>query len=199
MPADSRLVRRLVLWLHKARRPLALILIATLVVQSVSCGTIIHPERWGQPRTGPLDPSIVVLDGLGVLLFVIPGVVAFIVDFSTGAIYLPGPAYYPAPPGGYYPPPPRAYPPPGAYAPPGGPPVAPVPAGSAPPATPVPMTRIDNDPTTLDKQKIEAVVRAQTGRDIDLDASDVGVHRVQNVEDASRLLNAARDQSDDAR
>src|SRR5580700_9647298 len=109
MPADPRLVGRLALWLHKARRPLALILIAALVVQSVSCGTIIHPERWGQPRTGPLDPSIVVLDGLGVLLFVIPGVVAFVVDFSTGAIYLPGPpGYYPAPPGGY--PPPPAYP-----------------------------------------------------------------------------------------
>jgi hypothetical protein len=79
--------------LSRIRRPLTLILIATLSLQAASCGTIIHPERWGQPRTGPLDPSIVVLDGLGVLLFVIPGIVAFVVDFSTGAIYLPGPAY----------------------------------------------------------------------------------------------------------
>jgi hypothetical protein len=29
------------------------------------------------------------LDGLGLLLFVVPGVIAFVVDFSTGAIYLP--------------------------------------------------------------------------------------------------------------
>ena len=32
---------------------------------------------------------MVLLDGLGLLLFFIPGVVAFAVDFATGAIYLP--------------------------------------------------------------------------------------------------------------
>jgi hypothetical protein len=30
-----------------------------------------------------------VLDGVGVLVFVVPGLVAFGVDFATGAIYLP--------------------------------------------------------------------------------------------------------------
>ena len=54
-----------------------------------SCGTIIHPERVGQTQRGRLDPSIVLLDGLGLLCFFIPGVVAFVVDFATGAIYLP--------------------------------------------------------------------------------------------------------------
>ena len=34
--------------------------------------------------------GVAALDGIGVLLFVIPGLVAFIVDFATGAIYLPG-------------------------------------------------------------------------------------------------------------
>jgi hypothetical protein len=58
-----------------------------------SCGALIHPERVGQPRTGRLDPSIILLDGLGLLLFLVPGVIAFIVDFATGAIYLP-PEYY---------------------------------------------------------------------------------------------------------
>jgi hypothetical protein len=58
-----------------------------------SCGALIHPERVGQPRTGRLDPSIVLLDGLGLLLFLVPGVIAFIVDFATGAIYMP-PDYY---------------------------------------------------------------------------------------------------------
>jgi hypothetical protein len=33
------------------------------------------------------------LDGLGLLLFFVPGVIAFAVDFGTGAIYLP-PDYY---------------------------------------------------------------------------------------------------------
>jgi hypothetical protein len=54
-----------------------------------SCGALIHPERVGQPRTGRLDASIVLLDGLGLLLFLVPGLIAFIVDFATGAIYLP--------------------------------------------------------------------------------------------------------------
>ena len=53
-----------------------------------SCGTILYPERRGQP-CGRLDVGVVVLDGIGLLLFFVPGVVAFIVDFATGAIYLP--------------------------------------------------------------------------------------------------------------
>jgi len=63
---------------------------ATCILGSVAsgCGTIIHPERRGQPA-GRLDPAVVLLDGIGLLLFLIPGIIAFAVDFSTGAIYLP--------------------------------------------------------------------------------------------------------------
>lgn len=57
------------------------------------CGMILHPERRGQPPGGNLDWSIVALDTLGLLLFFLPGVIAFAVDFSTGAIYLPPPGY----------------------------------------------------------------------------------------------------------
>jgi hypothetical protein len=57
------------------------------------CGMILHPERRGQPPGGGLDWSIVALDGLGLLLFFIPGVIAFAVDFATGAIYLPPSGY----------------------------------------------------------------------------------------------------------
>ena len=53
-----------------------------------SCGTILYPERRGQPA-GRLDVGVVALDGIGLLLFLVPGVVAFVVDFATGAIYLP--------------------------------------------------------------------------------------------------------------
>ena len=179
MRGDVALVRKLAHIVLRTKRPLALILVVAFSLHAVSCGTIIHPERWGQPRTGPLDPSIVVLDGLGVLLFVIPGVVAFVVDFATGAIYLPGPAYYPAPPAG-------TYPPPGAY------PVPMAPPGSSP-AAPVPLTRIDNDPATLNKEKIQAIVRAQTGRDIDLDGPQVHMKRTQSVEEAAHLLNETRE------
>lgn len=73
---------------HRFRTALTLFLAST-VVWITSCGTIFHPERVGQPRSGRLDLSIVLLDGLGLLLFFIPGVIAFVVDFATGAIYLP--------------------------------------------------------------------------------------------------------------
>ncbi|HEX6985601.1 MAG TPA: hypothetical protein VF170_09500 [Planctomycetaceae bacterium] len=73
---------------HRFRSALTLLLTAS-VVWTTSCGTLIHPERVGQPRGGRLDLSIVLLDGLGLLFFFIPGVIAFVVDFATGAIYLP--------------------------------------------------------------------------------------------------------------
>lgn len=53
------------------------------------CGALLHSERVGQPHSRDLDWKVVALDGLGLLLFFVPGVVAFAVDFATGAIYLP--------------------------------------------------------------------------------------------------------------
>jgi hypothetical protein len=64
------------------------LLMTGLAIYLASCGTIIHPERRGQPA-GTLDPAIVVLDAVGLLLFFIPGIIAFAVDFSNGTIYLP--------------------------------------------------------------------------------------------------------------
>ena len=65
----------------------SIVVLAALLLQT-GCGTIIYPERRGQSR-GDIDPAVIVMDGLLLLLFIIPGVVAFAVDFSTGAIYLP--------------------------------------------------------------------------------------------------------------
>jgi len=80
------------------RRLLASLLAATLMLQSVSCGTLLHPERQGL-RSGRLDPAIVVLDGIGLLFFFVPGAIAFAVDFATGAIYLPPDEFGYLPPG----------------------------------------------------------------------------------------------------
>jgi hypothetical protein len=52
------------------------------------CGTILYPERRYRPH-GDVDLKVVAMDTLGLLLFFIPGVIAFAVDFTTGAIYLP--------------------------------------------------------------------------------------------------------------
>ncbi|WP_025564892.1 hypothetical protein [Psychromonas sp. SP041] len=65
--------------------PLAL----ALTVQLSGCGTILKPERKGQ-RSGQLDVGIVALNAIGLLFFLVPGVIAFAVDFNNGTIYLPG-------------------------------------------------------------------------------------------------------------
>ena len=68
------------------------VLVRTLLSSGVGtlsgCGTLMYPERRGQPQ-GELDWGVVLLDGLGLLLFLVPGIIAFVVDFRTGAIYLP--------------------------------------------------------------------------------------------------------------
>jgi len=54
-----------------------------------SCGTIIYPRRVNQWERGGIDPAIVILDGIGLFFFIIPGLIAFAVDFGTGAIFYP--------------------------------------------------------------------------------------------------------------
>jgi hypothetical protein len=76
----------------KRRHLLSLSLLHAAGIAAAGCGTILHPERRGQP-TGRLDWGVVLLDGLGLLLFFVPGVIAFAVDFATGAIYLPPEEY----------------------------------------------------------------------------------------------------------
>ena len=70
------------------KRIASVLIIVILVIQMVGCGTILYPERKGQ-ISGKIDPGVAVLDAVGLLFFIIPGVIAFAVDFSTGAIYLP--------------------------------------------------------------------------------------------------------------
>lgn len=50
-----------------------------------SCGTILKDKR-GVPG-GKLDPAIVALDAIGLLFFIIPGVVAFVIDYNNGTLY----------------------------------------------------------------------------------------------------------------
>jgi len=59
-----------------------------LIFQITGCGTLLYPERRGQ-KTGNIDPGVAILDAVGLFFFIIPGLIAFGVDFTTGAIYLP--------------------------------------------------------------------------------------------------------------
>lgn len=63
--------------------------VLAMLTQISACGTLIYPERKGQGG-GRLDIGVVALDAIGLLFFFVPGVIAFAVDFATGAIYLPG-------------------------------------------------------------------------------------------------------------
>jgi uncharacterized protein YceK len=65
---------------------LSLALCTALGLQLGGCGTILYPERRGQ-TSGRVDAGVAVMDALWCLVFIIPGVVAFIVDFGNGAIY----------------------------------------------------------------------------------------------------------------
>jgi len=77
-PDRRRILRKLAVTLLASATPVAL----------SGCGTILHPERRGQPA-GRIDWKIAALNGLGLLLFFVPGVIAFAVDFNNGTIYLP--------------------------------------------------------------------------------------------------------------
>ncbi|MNO53907.1 hypothetical protein D3C76_443620 [compost metagenome] len=71
-----------------ATRVSCAVLSAALLAQLSACGTIFYPDRRGQ-IDGRIDPAIAVFDAIGLLFYVIPGLIAFGVDFATGAIYLP--------------------------------------------------------------------------------------------------------------
>jgi hypothetical protein len=66
----------------------ALLLVSVMLLNILSCGTLLYPER-RYAEVGSLDPGVVILDAIGLLFFVVPGIVAFGVDFATGAIYYP--------------------------------------------------------------------------------------------------------------
>lgn len=70
------------------RRGLTGLVLGVSVTTLVGCGTVFHPERKGQV-SGRIDPVVAIANGVGLLFFIVPGVVAYAVDFSNGTIYLP--------------------------------------------------------------------------------------------------------------
>ena len=66
-----------------------LFLAAAVVLPTPACGTLFFSERQNEPHSGKLDPNVVILNGVGLLFYIVPGLVAFGIDFYNGAIYLP--------------------------------------------------------------------------------------------------------------
>ncbi len=77
-------------------RVLAALLASSLLAQLAGCGTLFYPERRGQ-LNGQIDPAVAALNAVGILFYVVPGLIAFAIDFATGAIYLPEGRYSVAP------------------------------------------------------------------------------------------------------
>jgi hypothetical protein len=65
------------------------IAIVFLLIFQTSCGYVFYPERRNQKGAKEVDLAIVALDAIGLLFFVVPGVIAFAVDISTNTIYFP--------------------------------------------------------------------------------------------------------------
>ncbi|MEW5248518.1 hypothetical protein [Microbulbifer discodermiae] len=70
------------------KRGLAAGCVLALTANLTACGYFLYPERKGQ-EGGRVDPVVVILDGAALLFGILPGVVAFAVDFTSGTIYLP--------------------------------------------------------------------------------------------------------------
>jgi hypothetical protein len=117
----------------------ASILMLTLIGNLAACGTILYPERKGQ-KPGQIDPAVAILDGVGLLFWIIPGVIAFAVDFSNNSIYLP--------------------------------------QGHS--SKKFSQFKIDGK---MDMATIENFVRAETGKTVDLQQSNVAVTRLDSAAD----------------
>jgi hypothetical protein len=61
-------------------------LLAALGLSQLNCGIILHPERNGRKGTR-VDVVTVVFDCLWLIVGVVPGVVALIIDIVTGGLY----------------------------------------------------------------------------------------------------------------
>jgi hypothetical protein len=118
-----------------------------LACQMASCGMLLYPERRGQPA-GRLDAGVVALDAVGLLLFLVPGVVAFAVDFATGTIYLPPerPNFYSV-------------------------------AGGQP------LHTVRVNPADLTSQRLEAIVKEQTGQPIRLQPGTYQAARISEIQE----------------
>lgn len=73
----------------KLKKLAAALAVSATLFNTVGCGVLLHPERQGQ-KGGDIDVKVAVLDGIGLFFFLVPGLVAFAVDFYQGTIFLPG-------------------------------------------------------------------------------------------------------------
>ena len=66
------------------------VLLGTVVTTTASgCGTLMYPERKHQKHSRKINWKVFTLDLVGVVLFLGLGIIAMMIDFSNGTMYLP--------------------------------------------------------------------------------------------------------------
>lgn len=70
------------------KKLLAATAVTCMLSNIAGCGVLLYPERQGQ-KGGHIDVQVALLNGIGLVFFLVPGLVAFAIDFHQGTIYLP--------------------------------------------------------------------------------------------------------------
>lgn len=65
---------------------ISIVFIFILSLLIASCGTL--SKKTFVKNTGKVDYYIVFLDSLGLLVFVVPGIIALSIDYATGTLFL---------------------------------------------------------------------------------------------------------------
>jgi hypothetical protein len=71
---------------HLRTQAVLLVLVSALGLSQVNCGLILHPDRNGR-KGSRVDVVAVVLDCVWLLVGIVPGVVALLIDLVTGGMY----------------------------------------------------------------------------------------------------------------
>jgi hypothetical protein len=69
---------------------ISLVLVVSILMTTVQCGFILYPERRGKVGNFDphrIDPVVLIMDCAWLFVFIVPGVVALIVDATTGCLY----------------------------------------------------------------------------------------------------------------
>ena len=68
-------------------RMFSLVVLAAFIITTTGCGYILYPERRNAELSNEIDGKVVVFDCLWLLAYVVPGVVALIIDGVNGTWY----------------------------------------------------------------------------------------------------------------
>ena len=60
-----------------------------LILFLSGCGTVLKYNQLEYDHTNSIDQTVLILDILGMFLATLPGLIGYIIDYNTGALFLP--------------------------------------------------------------------------------------------------------------